>query len=277
MPHSCASIHFLLKANLDFSPVIPNLWFQKGAIKLNPATSKNRRPPYRWVSLIASVILLLLATAFLIPDLVAQPADPEPAGPRWKAAIPKEHPGGPAAREELAKGKFLVADRQLTDPNFRETVVLLIEYSLNGAMGLVINRPSNVTLATVFPNIKELKQRKDILYVGGPVAVNQMLLLIGTNKAPDQATPVSEGVYISSSWELLERLMKKKGKGERFRLFAGYAGWAPDQLDFERSRGDWHVLKAEADMVFSQKPEELWPELIRRVTVKWVRVQLPRH
>ncbi len=171
-----------------------------------------------------------------------------------------------------------MASRQLQDPNFRETVVLLIEYGLDGAMGLVINRPSTVKLATVFPDIKELKQLKDTIYVGGPVAVNQMLLLIRSSKVPEDATAVAPDVYISSSWKVLEHLMKKKAtKEQRFRLFAGYAGWAPSQLDFERTRGDWHVIKADAESVFSQNPSELWPELIRRVTVKWVLLeQLPQ-
>jgi putative transcriptional regulator len=220
----------------------------------------------------------LQATPFLIPHLAAESTDPHPARPGFNAAIPKERPGRPESREELAKGKFLVASRQLQDPNFRETVVLLIEYGLDGAMGLVINRPSTVKLATVFPDIKELKQRKDTIYVGGPVAVNQMLLLIRSSKVPEDATAVAPDVYISSSWKVLERLMKKKAtKEQRFRLFAGYAGWAPSQLDFERTRGDWHVIKADAESVFSQNPSELWPELIRRVTVKWVLLeQLPQ-
>ncbi len=265
-----ASIHFLLKPNLDISAVIPNLLFQKGVVRLNPATNKNKHPAHRPVSHFLTVILVLVATTFLTPDLAAEPAGPQAARPLFKAAIPKERPGGPGSSEELAKGKFLVAGRQLGDPNFRETVVLLIEYGLEGAMGLVINRPSTVKLASVFPDIKELKQRQDAIYVGGPVAADQMLLLIGSTGPPEQSTPVTDGVYISSSWKVLERLMKKTGKDARFRLFAGYAGWAPDQLDFERSRGDWHVLKAEAEMVFSQNPAELWPELIRRATVKWV-------
>jgi putative AlgH/UPF0301 family transcriptional regulator len=89
---------------------------------------------------------------------------------------------------------------------------------------------------------------------------------------------VAPEVYISSSWELLERMMKKgTTKNECFRLFAGYAGWASSQLDFERTRGDWHVLKADAEMVFSQNPSQIWPELIRRATVKWVRLQIPRY
>jgi len=240
-------------------------------VRLNPAIHRNKNLIQRWVYHYLLAILILQATPFLIPNLAAESAGSVAATQQFTAAIPKEKPGGPGSREELAKGKFLVASRQLQDPNFRETVVLLIEYGLDGAMGLVINRPSAVKLAAVFPDIKELKQRKDTIYVGGPVAANQMLLLIRSTKTPEQSTRVTDNVYLSSSWKVLERLMKRKATNdERFRLFAGYAGWAPSQLDFERTRGDWHVLKADAETVFAQNPSELWPELIRRVTVKWV-------
>jgi putative transcriptional regulator len=247
-------------------------------VRLNPAIHRNKNLVQRWVYHYLLAILILQATPFLIPNLAAESAGPVAATQQFTAAIPKEKPGGPGSREELAKGKFLVASRQLQDPNFRETVVLLIEYGLDGAMGLVINRPSAVKLATVFPDIKELKQRKDTIYVGGPVAVNQMLLLIQSSKKPEGATAVTPDVYISSSWKVLERLLKKKAtKDEGFRLFAGYAGWASSQLDFERTRGDWYVLKADVGSVFSQNPSELWPELIRRVMVKWVlREHIPK-
>jgi putative transcriptional regulator len=172
---------------------------------------------------------------------------------------------------ELAKGKFLVASRRLQDPNFKETVVLLVDYGLEGAMGVVINRPSTVRLSAVFPDIEELKARKDTIYVGGPVAVNQMLMLIRSASVPEESQEITREVYISSSWKVLERLMKSASKDEKFRLFAGYAGWAPNQLDLERSRGDWYILKADPEAVFTQNPSELWPELIRRVTAKWVR------
>jgi putative transcriptional regulator len=241
-------------------------------VRLNAAIYRNKRLVKRIVGHFLLVFLVLQPTPFPATHLAAEPAGAEPSGPEFIAAIPQKRPGGPGSREELAKGKFLVASRQLQDPNFSETVVLLIEYGLEGAMGLVINRPSAVKLATVFPDIKELKQRKDTIYVGGPVAVNQVLMLIKSPKAPEDATVITPQVYISSSWEVLERMMKKKAtKDECFRLFAGYAGWAPGQLDFERTRGDWHVLKADAEMVFSQNPSQIWPELIRRATVKWVR------
>jgi putative transcriptional regulator len=239
-------------------------------VRLNPTVFRNKRQEQRFISRFLLAILILQATLFFALHLTAEATDSNPARLGFNAAIPKESPGSPGTREELAKGKFLVASRQLQDPNFRETVVLLIEYGLEGAMGLVINRPSAVKLATVFPDIEELKQRKDTIYVGGPVAVNQMLLLIRSSKMPEDATAVVPDVYISSSWKVLEGLIKKTTKDEGFRLFAGYAGWAPSQLDVERTRGDWYVVKADADSIFSQNPSELWQELIRRVTVKWV-------
>jgi putative transcriptional regulator len=239
---------------------------------------RNKRLAKRIVGHFLLALLVLQAAPFPVPRLAAESAGTKSSGAQFIVAIPEKRPGSPGSREELAKGKFLVAGRQLQDPNFSETVVLLIEYGLEGAMGLVINRPSAVKLATVFPDIKELKQRKDTLYLGGPVAVNQILMLIKSPKAPEDATVIAPKVYISSSWEVLERMMKKKEtKDECFRLFAGYAGWAPSQLDFERIRGDWHVLKADAEMVFSPNPSQIWPELIRRATVKWVRLQMPGY
>ena len=244
-------------------------------VRLNPAITGKKCLTRRIKTRFLLAMLILQASPFLIPHLAAETVGPAPAIQGFYTAIPKEKPGGPGPREELAKGKFLVASRHLQDPNFRETVVLLIEYGMDGAMGLVINRPSAVKLATVFPDIKELKQRKDTIYVGGPVEVNKMLLLIRSPQMPEDATAVTPGVYISSSWKVLEDLMKKKAtKDEHFRLYAGYAGWAPSQLDFERTRGDWYVLKADAETVFSQNPSELWPELIRRVTVKWVLMEM---
>jgi putative transcriptional regulator len=231
----------------------------------------------RWFILSVVGILTLQTVAVAGPGLRAQTRRSGNRKLLFQTAIPREGPGGLGIREELAKGKFLIAGRRLLDPNFRETVVVLVEYGPGGAMGLVINRPSDVKLSTMFPDIKELKERKDTIYVGGPVAVNQMMLLTRSLKTPEQSTQVIEDVYFSTSWKLLERLMKKEGKNESYRLFAGYAGWSPSQLDFERTRGDWYVVKADAEMIFSQNPSEIWPELIRRATVKWVDVQVPPY
>lgn len=173
--------------------------------------------------------------------------------------------------KRLAQGKFLVADRQLLDPNFIETVVLLIHYGSDGAMGLVINRSVQIDLSLVFPDMKELQDRKGILHIGGPVQPNGILLLARTASPPGSATPVFGDVYLSSNLELLQRLIKNPAEEERYQIYAGYAGWAPDQLESEFDRGHWHVLNADSAILFDKDSSVIWQELIDRVSVKWVR------
>jgi putative transcriptional regulator len=171
----------------------------------------------------------------------------------------------------LSKGKFLVAKREMRDPRFSETVILLIEYGGHGSMGLVINRPTVVRLATVLPEIKGLKQRDDTVYLGGPVNENQMLLLIRSGFQPRDSLHVFEDIYVSSSLSELQRLTEGAETREAFHAYAGYAGWALGQLDLEVSRGDWHVLKADSKSVFEKKPSDIWPELIQRASAQWVK------
>ena len=182
-------------------------------------------------------------------------------------------PGDRQAERELAQGKFLVADSRLMDPNFRETVVLLIRYGQDGTMGLVINRPLQIKLSTVFPDVKELQQSKESLYLGGPVAPEEILLLVRSAQAPEHAMSVFENVYLSSSRDVLQRLIKKPEKDDRFRIYAGYAGWSPKQLESECERGDWHVLEADVETLFDHKASEVWPELIQRTSANWVHLK----
>ncbi len=187
-----------------------------------------------------------------------------------KALVSLQDPGGFESEKDLAQGKFLVASRRLKDPNFRETVILLMRYGQGGAAGLVINRPLNVKLSTVLPDFKESEHRNEALYLGGPVEPNKMLLLVRSAKPPQKSMPVFGDVYISSSRKELQRLIESTNKDEKFRIYAGYAGWAPKQLEAERDRGDWHVLKADAETLFGKKSSEIWQELIHRFTVNWV-------
>jgi putative transcriptional regulator len=173
---------------------------------------------------------------------------------------------------ELSKGKFLVASKQLRDPQFFETVVLLLEYDSKGAMGLVINRPTTVKLSKVLPEIEGLQKRSDTIYLGGPVAKNQLMLLIRTSSPPEGSRLVFKDIYLSSSQTVIEKMVDNPDAPERFRVYAGYAGWAPGQLDHEVSRGGWHILQADAESVFDKTPSEIWPELIRRSSALWVRV-----
>lgn len=171
----------------------------------------------------------------------------------------------------LSKGKFLVARRDMTDPRFSETVILLIEYGVNGAMGLVINQPTGVRLSILLPDIKGLKQRDDTAYLGGPVNENQVFLLIRSRIQPKDSLHVFEDIYVSASLSELQQLIEGAKTGEKFHAYAGYTGWAPGQLDLEVLRGDWYVLPADSQSVFETKPSDIWPDLIQRASAQWVR------
>lgn len=171
-----------------------------------------------------------------------------------------------------SKGKFLVASRQLLDPNFSKTVILLIEYHRQGAMGVIINRPTELKLSKVLPDVDGLQQRPDTIYLGGPVAKNQLLLLIRTASPPEGSHHVFNDIYVSSSQTVIQRMLEDPNSGDRFRVYAGYAGWAPGQLDHEISRGGWHVLQGDVETVFDKSAPEIWPALIHRSSARWVRV-----
>jgi putative transcriptional regulator len=173
----------------------------------------------------------------------------------------------PAASKQLTKGKFLVASRDLLDPNFHETVVLLADYGPNGASGLVINRPSHTTLAELLPGEEALRPRNDTIYIGGPVAQDRLILLIRSAKKPAESHPVFDDVYISGSASTLRGLTSEEKAN--FRPYMGYTGWGPGQLESEVARGDWWVLPAEADAIFEQPSKSLWGKLIERSSGEW--------
>jgi putative transcriptional regulator len=186
---------------------------------------------------------------------------------RLSISIPSDRDGKPA------KGKFLVAARKLIDPNFLQTVVLLFDYHQDGAMGVIINRPIEMKLSEVFKDIKELQERTDTVFSGGPVMPSQLLLLVRTVARPEGSLRVLQDVYVASQLELIGQVIKNEENGDRFRVYSGYAGWGRGQLDQEIKRGDWHVLPADSDTIFNKAPSEIWPELIHRSSLKYVRVR----
>lgn len=243
-------------------------------VRLNADIPKNVQLPKRFLTLSLLVLLVLPVFLLVSSSLVSATLLRKVYGHAARGyALPA--PGGQKAENELAQGKFLVADRQLTDPNFREAVVLLLRYGPDGAMGLVINRPLPIKLSTVFPDIKELDRSDETLFLGGPVEPGGILLLVKSESEPEDSTPVFGDVYLGTSQSVLQRLIKKPDKNDRFRIFAGYAGWAAQQLEFECESGGWHVLEADDETLFDRKSSEIWPELIQRVSANWVNLKAP--
>jgi len=163
---------------------------------------------------------------------------------------------GPAHAQPAA-GQFLVATRELADPNFVRTVVLLVQYGQDGCWGLVINRPTQMPLSGLFPDEESLKGQTGRLFAGGPVSPGRFLLLLRSGRQPQDSLPVFADVFLGWGPGSL------KGRVSAFRLYTGYAGWAPGQLETELARGDWRLLPAEARLVFDEHPELIWEALIR--------------
>lgn len=174
--------------------------------------------------------------------------------------------------EELAPGSFLVASRGLLDPNFSRTVVLLLDYSDNGALGLIINRPTEVELSRMVSDLEGAEDRSETVWVGGPVAHWQMVLLVRSAAEVEGAERVFEDVHFTASRVVLERVLD--GDVE-FRVYAGYAGWGAGQLEGEVQRGGWHVLPGDPEMVFDPAPLEIWQELISRGEAQWASLVVP--
>ena len=158
------------------------------------------------------------------------------------------------------RGQLLVASPSLLDPNFRRTVVLVTEHTEDGAAGLVLNRPSLVEVAAAVPQLEELVDEDEQVWFGGPVQPEAVLVL-GEFLEPDEAAvPLFESLGFPSLDEPEEIVPATT----RRRVFAGYAGWGAGQLEEELANEDWILEPALADDAFTEEPDELWRDILRR-------------
>jgi putative transcriptional regulator len=172
--------------------------------------------------------------------------------------------GPGAGPSSVAKGVFLVASPTLNDPNFHQTVVLVLQHDAQGTVGLVLNRPTNMLLSEALPGVTALRGTTHRLFAGGPVQPNVLLLLSRLQEPHPDMRTVFDSVYVGGTSEVLERILGRGAPADRFRAFAGYAGWASGQLAFEMLQGAWAVLPPENDL-FDTDPSTLWSESIARL------------
>jgi putative transcriptional regulator len=159
------------------------------------------------------------------------------------------------------RGQLLVAGPGLLDPNFHRTVVLLGEHGEDGAMGLVLNRVTDVTVATAVPPIADLVGADDLVHFGGPVQPQAVVVLA------DFVEPHRAGALVLDTIGFLPGDVDDEadlGELRSVRVFAGYAGWGPGQLEGELDEQSWVVLPARASDVFTAAPDGLWAEVLRR-------------
>ena len=162
---------------------------------------------------------------------------------------------------ESQRGQLLVAGPALLDPNFWRTVVLVVEHSDEGAFGLVLNRVSETTVGEAVPELDELVDSDEPLFIGGPVQPNGVIVLGQFEDADDAALLAFDDVGVMASGAS----MLEGGAGLRAsRAFVGHAGWGPGQLDAELERGDWILEPARFDDAFCPKAGALWSEVLGR-------------
>lgn len=157
-----------------------------------------------------------------------------------------------------SKGVFLVADPKIGDPNFKKTVILLLQHSVKGTIGLIINRPTNVPLSQILPQVDVQAQPSGSLYDGGPVDRKTLTLLYRTQSPPNGAKPLFADVYASQAARVLAEQLRSTEENKGFRLYAGYAGWGGGQLRREMKRGDWHIVKADVPSLYERPAERVW-------------------
>jgi putative transcriptional regulator len=194
-------------------------------------------------------------------------------GPAAGQLPPLREPATRAAVEALAAGKLLVAARRLPDPNFANTVILLADVTKDGAVGLVLNRRSRVTLARVFPQLVPSMATAAHAYLGGPVEITRTMVLIRAAQAPAGARRVIDGVHLATAREAVEAAVAAAAPATGLRVYLGYAGWSAGQLEAETQQGVWHVLEAEAAIVFDADPSSMWQRQIARTALIQARRQ----
>jgi len=163
------------------------------------------------------------------------------------------------AAEDPGKGKLLVATEAVHGPVFEETVILLLNYGATGASGVVVNRPTEALPAQALPEFAGIDRYEGPLYWGGPVELFSLRALLLTDAPPDNATPIFDTVYLVP---LEDTLLDRAESKANLRFFAGYAGWAPGQLDRELAVGSWHIVAATEAIVFADDPGGIWRSLL---------------
>lgn len=167
-------------------------------------------------------------------------------------------------RTRVRPGSLLVSSPEMLDPNFAETVVLLLDVDENGAVGVVLNRPSAVLVADVLEDWRDVVGEPEVLFRGGPVGTDGALA-VGLLADPEQE-PVGfrEAFGRIGVVDLDTPVQLMEGSLVGLRIFVGYAGWGAGQLEDEIERGDWYVVPSEVVDVFRADPTDLWRDVLRR-------------
>ena len=160
------------------------------------------------------------------------------------------------------KGRLLISDPTIEDPNFKRTVILLTEHNDSETIGFIINQATKVKLNQILSDFPKFDTP---VYIGGPVEKNTLHFIHRLGEKIDKSTALGNGVFWSGNFETLKELIEMKQiKKDDIRFFIGYAGWGSGQLEHELKEQSWFVTKNNAELVFSNN-QKLWRDYIKKM------------
>jgi putative transcriptional regulator len=169
--------------------------------------------------------------------------------------------------EKPGKGKILISEPFLNDPNFKRTIILLAEHSAEGSVGFVLNKPTEVKISQM---IKDFPDFNSLVYYGGPVQLNTLQFIYRGENIIEGSIEIMPGLYWGGSFEILQTLIESDSVSpEDFRFFLGYSGWDEDQIDAEIELNSWIVTESRIDDIFSDEPDKLWREVLKKMGKKF--------
>jgi putative transcriptional regulator len=175
-----------------------------------------------------------------------------------------------AQEPQPPNGLLLVAKPGLDDPRFRETVILVTQTADSQTVGVILNRPTPTKLSDMISDEALARNYSDAVFFGGPVMDRTIVALFRSEAVPQApAFHVLKALYLSMHPAAIEPLLAQPG--QRFRLYAGFSGWAPRQLESEMQRDSWYVLPATEELVFRRDTSGMWRELLEKALGKRVR------
>jgi putative transcriptional regulator len=163
-------------------------------------------------------------------------------------------------------GDFLIASDRLRDQNFYRTVILVLEHNDQGAMGLVVNRPSSIAVDAALGSESSMSLDAPV-YIGGPVETSALFVLHNHLNTGHQDREVVPGLFLAGSDDSLQSVVHSDTNSKSngiFRVYCGYAGWGAEQLENEVSRGDWLSVPADSGTVLEEDPYGIWELCTRR-------------
>jgi putative transcriptional regulator len=171
---------------------------------------------------------------------------------------------GPLSTAEAETAKaltaILIAARsELPDPNFSDSIVLVMNNLGPAPVGIIVNRPTKIPVSQLFPEVKQIARLHDKVYFGGPVEFPSVWFLFRAVAPPEHAVKAFDGICLSADRKLLLQLLRRDKPMDGLRIFIGHAGWGPGQLEAEIGRGDWTSKRADSDAIFDGQPERPWP------------------